>query len=98
MDSSLSGKHVLVLGGTGSLGKRLFWRILSSELERPASLTVFSRDEAKQHEMRLQVAHASSATDEIIYRDAEHTVRFMIGDVRDYPDVRKAVDRADVIF
>src|SRR3989442_556014 len=98
MTTSLDGADVLILGGTGSLGQRLFYRILSHALGTPASLTVFSRDEAKQHFMRLQFQHLTSATDDVIYRDSERRVRFVIGDVRSYADLRRNVDRADVIF
>jgi FlaA1/EpsC-like NDP-sugar epimerase len=98
MITDLNGAEVLILGGTGSLGQRLFQRILSNEMGVPASVTVFSRDEAKQHYMRLDFLHAASATDEIIYRESVQRVRFAIGDVRHYDDVKRSADRADVIF
>jgi FlaA1/EpsC-like NDP-sugar epimerase len=98
MINTLEGAEVLILGGTGSLGHRLFHRILSHEMGAPASVTVFSRDEAKQHYMRLDWLHAASATDDVIYRQSMQRVRFAIGDVRLYPDVKRGVDRADVIF
>ena len=50
---ALEGKRVLITGGTGSLGKVLVKRILSGEMGQPAKLIVFSRDEAKQHFMRV---------------------------------------------
>ncbi|MFM9085847.1 MAG: polysaccharide biosynthesis protein, partial [Acidimicrobiia bacterium] len=40
-------------GGTGSLGQTLVRRVLEGRWGRPASVTVFSRDEAKQHRMRV---------------------------------------------
>ncbi len=46
-----SKKVVLVTGGTGSFGKKLV-RILLDEY-KPAKIIVFSRDELKQHEMRV---------------------------------------------
>jgi FlaA1/EpsC-like NDP-sugar epimerase len=98
MINSLDGANVLILGGTGSLGKRLFYRIVGNELGTPASLTVFSRDEAKQHEMRLALLGASSATDEVIYRESAKRVQFAIGDVRRYAEMRRAIDRADIIL
>ena len=42
----LTGKRVLVTGGTGSLGKVLVRRLLSGEIGLPHQITVFSRDEA----------------------------------------------------
>jgi UDP-glucose 4-epimerase len=95
---SLDGANVLILGGTGSLGQRLFARILTNELGKPATLTIFSRDEAKQHFMRLAYLNRETATDDIIYRDAASRVRFQIGDVRNLADVRRSADRADVIM
>jgi FlaA1/EpsC-like NDP-sugar epimerase len=98
MHSTLDGAEVLILGGTGSLGQRLFKRILTGELGIPQSLTVLSRDEAKQHEMRLDFLHGAAATEEIIYRESARRVRFVIGDVRNLADLRRAADRAQVIF
>ena len=95
---NLDKAEVLILGGTGSLGQRLFHRILGGELGTPASLTVFSRDEAKQHYMRLDFLHLAKATDDVIYKESQQRVRFAIGDVRQYDDVKRHADRADVIF
>ena len=98
INHTLEGADILILGGTGSLGQRLFHRILSGELGKPASVTIFSRDEAKQHYMRLEFLQLASATDEVIYRESAQAVRFAIGDVRNFADVKRNVDRADVIF
>lgn len=95
---SLEGAEVLILGGTGSLGHRLFKRLLSDEMGRPGSVTVFSRDEAKQHYMRLDFMQQASATDDVIYRESAKRVRFAIGDVRNFAEMKRAVDRADAIF
>jgi FlaA1/EpsC-like NDP-sugar epimerase len=98
MIGSLEGADVLILGGTGSLGQVLFRRILGHEMGAPASVTVFSRDEAKQHYMRLDFLHQTAATDDVIYREQVKRVRFAIGDVRNLSDVKRNVDRANVIF
>ena len=66
----LEGKRILVTGGTGSLGQVLVRRLLSGEMGRPRSITVFSRDEAKQHYMRLAFLHRKEATDDIIYENS----------------------------
>ena len=94
----LEGKRVVVTGGTGSLGQALVRRILSSELGRPEKVIVFSRDEAKQHEMRLAYLNRRAATDEVIYRNFDELLSFRIGDIRDYSSVLQAAREADVVF
>jgi UDP-glucose 4-epimerase len=65
---------------------------------QPARITVFSRDEAKQHYMRLSYINRQAATDEIIYHNFQRLLSFRIGDIRDYTSVLDAVREADVIF
>jgi hypothetical protein len=65
---------------------------------RPASVTVVSRDEAKQHAMRLELMHQAMATDDVIYNESAKRARFGIGDVRSYADMRRYTERTDVIF
>ena len=90
-------KSVLVTGGTGSLGKVLIKRILSGELGTPKKVIVFSRDEAKQHDMRLSYLHKTVTTDEVIYRNFMNVLEFRIGDVRDYAAVCSAIKHADIV-
>ena len=78
------GKRLLITGGTGSLGKVLVSRLLSGEMGEPEKVIVFSRDEAKQHFMRVEYQTRYAATDEIIYRNFQQLLEFRIGDVRDY--------------
>ncbi len=92
------GKRVLVTGGTGSLGQVLVRRLLAGEQGLPESVTVFSRDEAKQHYMRLDFMHRHSATDEVIFENSRQRLRFVIGDVRDYPSVLRVASPADIVF
>ncbi|HBB89358.1 MAG TPA: polysaccharide biosynthesis protein [Blastocatellia bacterium] len=94
----LADKRVVVTGGTGSLGKVLVKRLLSGELGVPKQITVFSRDEAKQHSMRLAFQRLRSSTDEVIYHNFERLLRFQIGDVRDLHSVATALRDADVVF
>jgi len=94
----LSGKRIVVTGATGSLGKVLVRRLLSGELGRPSKIIVFSRDEAKQHSMRLAYQRRETATDEVIYHNFEELLQFQIGDVRDYHSVSAVLRNADVVF
>ena len=92
------GKRILITGGTGSLGQILTRRILSGELGAPKKVVVLSRDEAKQHEMRLSYLHKRVVTDEVIYENFTRALEFRIGDVRDYGDVCGAVRDADIVI
>lgn len=75
-------KVVLVTGGTGSFGKK-FISIMLKEFH-PAKIIVFSRDELKQHEMRVSG-----------YDDP--TMRYFIGDVRDVDRLRRAMHGVDIV-
>jgi UDP-glucose 4-epimerase len=97
-DPLLAGKSLVVTGGTGSLGKVLVRRLLSGELGEPKEIVVFSRDEAKQHDMRLSYQHRRAATDEVIYDNFQRLLQFQIGDVRDLHSVVSVLRRADVVF
>ena len=92
------GKRVLVTGGTGSLGKVLIKRLLSGESGTPEHVIVFSRDEAKQHFMRLEYLNKRGATDEVIYKNFQELLTFRIGDVRDFHSVSEVVSKADIVF
>lgn len=94
----LKGKRILVTGGTGSLGKTLVRRLLTGVEGVPEKIIVFSRDEAKQHFMRLQFLNRDVATDEVIYHRAEDILDFRIGDVRDHRAVTAALQEVDVVF
>jgi UDP-N-acetylglucosamine 4,6-dehydratase len=72
----------LVTGGTGSFGQKIT-DILLREL-RPRKLIVFSRDELKQHEMRMAG-----------YDDP--SLRFFIGDIRDRDRLRRALHDVDIV-
>jgi len=73
-------------------------RLLTGEVGRPQQITVFSRDEAKQHSMRLAFQNLRASTDEVIYHNFEQFLQFRIGDVRDLHSVSTALRQADVVF
>lgn len=75
-------KVVLVTGGTGSFGKMLL-RIMLQDVH-PKKLIVFSRDELKQHEMRINGFD-------------DPTLRYFIGDVRDVTRLRRAMREVDIV-
>ena len=95
----LKGKRVLITGGTGSLGKVLVRRLLSGEMGQPAKIVVFSRDEAKQHDMRRGLhAPARRPPTRSSTTTSSELLEFLIGDVRDYHSVASALRDADVVF
>jgi UDP-glucose 4-epimerase len=91
------GKSILVTGGTGSMGKTFVKRVLSGECGVPKKVIVLSRDEAKQHDMRMSYLHRMVTTDEVIYRNFMNVLEFRIGDVRNYADVCSAVRDVDIV-
>ena len=94
----LENKRILVTGGTGSLGRALIRRLLTGEMGMPAKIVVFSRDETKQYEMRVEWKQNAYATDDIAYRNFEEMLQFRIGDIRDYSTVLEVVRGVDVVF
>ena len=93
-----SGKRILVTGGTGSMGKTFVKRVLSGEHGIPKKVIVFSRDEGKQHYMRLDYLHKKVSTDEVIYNNFKNVLEFRIGDVRDYASVCSAMRNVDIVI
>ena len=75
-------KVVLITGGTGSFGKK-FTKILLEE-KQPRKIIIFSRDELKQHEMRMAG-----------YDDPR--LRYFIGDVRDQERLVRAMHGVDIV-
>ncbi len=93
-----TNKTILITGGTGSLGKVLTRRLLSGEEGKPRKIIIFSRDEAKQHYMRLEYLNRSAATDDIIYKNFCRMLEFRVGDVRDYHSIAAALRGVDIVF
>ncbi|MHB9131483.1 MAG: polysaccharide biosynthesis protein [Armatimonadota bacterium] len=93
----LDRKRVLITGGTGSLGKTLVRRLLTGEMGEPESIVIFSRDEAKQHFMRVELQHQANATDDLLYGNFVRKLKFVIGDVRHLESIAPAVREADYV-
>jgi len=98
MNKLFTDKKVVITGGTGSLGKVLVRRILGNENGYPKKIIIFSRDEAKQHDMRMYYETQKAATDEVIYQGFKNLVQFRIGDVRDYHSVCSVLREADIVI
>jgi len=94
----LQDKRVLVTGGTGSMGKVLVRRLLAGELGTPAKVIVLSRDEAKQHNMRMAYMHRTVTTDEVIFRNFQQVLEFRIGNVRHYREICSAIKDTDIVI
>lgn len=81
----LSGKSILVTGGTGSFGKE-FIRTLLLRYPRIRRLIVYSRDELKQFEMGQ------------VFPDTKYPqMRYFIGDVRDKDRLYRAMRNVDIV-
>lgn len=91
------GKRILVTGGTGSMGKILVRRLLSGEMGKPKKVIILSRDEAKQHDMRISYTNRIMGMDEAVYRNFMNVLEFRIGDVRNYADVVSAINGVDIV-
>jgi FlaA1/EpsC-like NDP-sugar epimerase len=92
------GKRLLITGGTGSMGKTLVRRLLAGEFGDPEKIIIYSRDEAKQHFMRVEYHNMRTATDEIIYDNFRQKLDFRIGDVRDFNSVASVLRNVDVVM
>ena len=74
-------KILLITGGTGSFGNAVLDRFLNSDIKE---IRIFSRDEKKQHDMR------------VAYNNPK--IKFYIGDVRDYGSIHQAMFNVDYVF
>lgn len=75
-------KKILVIGGTGTIGKSLVQQILEQE---PEAVRILSRDEYKQFRLLNEVSGYGKLS-------------CLIGDVRDYERVLAAMEDIDYVF
>jgi UDP-N-acetylglucosamine 4,6-dehydratase len=75
-------RRILVTGGTGSFGNFVVWRLLKSGVKE---VRVLSRDEKKQHDMR-------------VFYDNRPDLTLMIGDIRDRGTVDEAMEGIEIVI
>lgn len=78
----ITRKKILITGGTGSFGSKMTRRLLQSDLYD--EVRIFSRDELKQENMRMELA--------------DPRVKFYLGDVRDRSSVDYAMSGVNMVF
>ena len=74
-------KILLITGGTGSFGNAVLDKFLESQI---SEIRIFSRDEKKQHDMRVK------------YNNPK--IKFYIGDVRNYESLNQALIGVNYVF
>lgn len=72
---------ILITGGTGSFGNAVLNRFLKTDIKE---IRIFSRDEKKQHDMRVEMN--------------DPKLKFYIGDVRNENSLRQAMHEVDYVF
>jgi UDP-glucose 4-epimerase len=71
----------MITGGTGSFGNTVLRRLLRTDVRQ---IVIFSRDEKKQEDMRIELRNPR--------------VKFFIGDVRDPASISRAMEGVDYVF
>jgi UDP-N-acetylglucosamine 4,6-dehydratase/5-epimerase len=74
-------KKLLITGGTGSFGRAVLDKFLKSNIDE---IRIFSRDEKKQDDMRLE------------YKNDK--IKYYIGDVRHFTSINQAMVGVDYVF
>ena len=77
----LKDKVLLITGGTGSFGNAVLKRFLNEQVRE---IRIFSRDEKKQEDMRIELKNDK--------------VKFYIGDVREPSSIATAMRGANLVF
>jgi UDP-glucose 4-epimerase len=80
--SFFEGKTVMITGGTGSFGGELVTDLFKAE--KNISIKIYSRDEKKQEDM--------------LHKFSDSRLEFIIGDIRDYYSLEKALVGVDFVF
>lgn len=77
----MKNKILLITGGTGSFGNAVLKRFLNTDIKE---IRIFSRDEKKQHDMRLEFGSTK--------------IKYYIGDVRNYDSISAALEGVNYVF
>jgi FlaA1/EpsC-like NDP-sugar epimerase len=75
-------KKILVIGGTGTIGSSLVKKLIDKEAK---VIRILSRDEYKQYKMMQE------------YKGVKN-LRFLLGDIRDYERLNRAMEDIDIVF
>lgn len=87
MSFEMSGKTLLITGGTGSFGNAVLRKFITTDIKE---IRIFSRDEKKQDDMRHKY--------QLEYPEYSSKLKFYIGNVRDVNSVRSAMHDVDYVF
>ncbi len=74
-------KVLMITGGTGSFGNAVLKHFINSDIKE---IRIFSRDEKKQEDMRVEYQ--------------KDKLNFIIGDVRDFDSINSAMHGVDFVF
>lgn len=77
------GKTILVLGGTGSIGSEIVSQLLNYN---PKTIRVLSNSENELWKTKLE------------FKQYEKKLRFLLGDIRNYERIKRAVEDVDIVF
>jgi UDP-N-acetylglucosamine 4,6-dehydratase (inverting) len=77
-------KTILITGGTGSFGRECVKALLNKH--KDIKIIIFSRDEWKQQQMEKD------------FINFKKRLRFFLGDVRDYPRLKLAFQKTDIVI
>jgi len=77
-------KTILITGGTGSFGRECVRALLNKH--KDIKIIIFSRDEWKQQQMEKD------------FINFKKRLRFFLGDVRDYPRLKLAFQKTDIVI
>lgn len=80
-NASFSEKTLMITGGTGSFGNAVLSHFINTDINE---IRIFSRDEKKQEDMRIE------------YNDPK--LNFIIGDIRDFSSINNAMKGVDFVF